>query len=181
MKQRNPFHQRYHDDWLSGCRNLTLEERGVYNTLVDLMYSGSNTIIDDDRRLAAEMGISARKYRSVRDSLLRKGKIYYYSEGRLSNRRFEEEITKREARSAAAQEAGRKGGMAKAKNTQIRSRVNRFGLNSTVENIPNSGKSTTKSMGHSSSSEAIYNNTEDVSELSGEAIKPSAELIKLMK
>ena len=38
MKGRRPWHKRYHEDALNGYMGLTLEERGVYSTCLDLIY-----------------------------------------------------------------------------------------------------------------------------------------------
>lgn len=107
---KSPYHFRYHDDALRGYRKLSLEERGAYTTILDLMYSEQDYLVENERILAAEMGVSTRKYRSLRDSLLRKGKIYYVDRGILSNRRFEEEIARRHERSVQAKLNGRTGG-----------------------------------------------------------------------
>lgn len=124
LDKRLPYHFRYHDDALRGYRELSLEERGAYTTLLDLMYSDDWFIKDNERILAAEMGVSTRKYRSLRDSLIRKGKIYYVEPGLLSNRRFEEEARRRDERRVSAQIRGKFGGRNKAENDKKRKEFN---------------------------------------------------------
>lgn len=124
MGKRNLYHFRYHDDALRGYRELTLEERGAYTTILDLLYSDQEYLQDNERIIAAEMGVSTRKYRSLRDSLIRKGKIYFVSKGVLSNRRFEEEISERFKRSLSAQTQGKLGGRKKAENEKFRNKIN---------------------------------------------------------
>lgn len=121
---REPYHFRYHDDALRGYRKLNLEERGAYTTLLDLMYSDMEFLTDNERIIAAEMGVSIRKYRSVRDSLILKGKIYYVDEGILSNRRFEDEVKKRYERKVSAQTRGKLGGRKKHENEKLRNKIN---------------------------------------------------------
>lgn len=121
---RDPYHFRYHDDALRGYRKLSLEERGAYTTLLDLMYSDQEYLQDNERILAAEMGVSTRKYRSLRDSLVRKGKIYFVAEGLLSNKRFEDEIARREERRVSAQTRGKLGGRKKHENQKFRNKIN---------------------------------------------------------
>jgi len=117
---RNPYHFRYHDDALRGYSKLNLEQRGAYNTLLDLMYSEGGYIEECERRMAAEMGVSTRKYRSLRDQLIKAGKVYYPTAGFLSNRRVEEEIQRRTKRSVKAKESGAQGGRKKAENEALR-------------------------------------------------------------
>lgn len=121
---RDPYHFRYHDDALRGYRKLSLEERGAYTTMLDLMYSDQEYLADNERIIAAEMGVSTRKYRSLRDSLMRKGKIYYVAEGIISNKRFEEEIQRREERRSSAQTRGKLGGRKKHENQKFRNKIN---------------------------------------------------------
>ena len=125
---KNPYHFRWHDDALRGYRNLSLEERGAYTTLLDLMYSDEEYIRENERILAAEMGVSTRKYRSLRDGLMKAGKIYYIAPGLISNRRFEEEISKREERRSSAQIRGKLGGRKKHENEKFRKEINAASL-----------------------------------------------------
>jgi hypothetical protein len=46
-----PWHARNHQDALDGMLMLTLEERGAYNTILDLIYSRQGPIPDDARWL----------------------------------------------------------------------------------------------------------------------------------
>lgn len=119
---KNPYHFRYHDDALRGYAKLTLEQRGAYTTLLDLMYSEHGFLEDNERLLAAEMMVSTRKYRSLRDALLKLGKLYVPHPGYLSNRRVDEEIERRTKRSMQAKENGKIGGQTKAENNAFRKR-----------------------------------------------------------
>lgn len=87
-----PYHKRYHSDALTGFRELNLEERGAYQTILDLMYDRSGPLIDDERILAGQMATSIRKWRSIRGSLISKGKIYLTEDGSISNYRVEKEL-----------------------------------------------------------------------------------------
>lgn len=88
---RRPYHRRYHSDALTGYMSLTLEERGAYTTILDMLYDCWEPVVDNERYLAGCMGCSVRKYRSVRDALIEKGKIYLTDDNRISNSRFEKE------------------------------------------------------------------------------------------
>jgi len=62
----NPWHKRYHSDALHGFMSLTLEERGAFQTILDLIYDRGSALIDNDRLLAGYMGVSLRKWNSLR-------------------------------------------------------------------------------------------------------------------
>lgn len=86
-----PYYRRYASNALTGYMPLSLEERGAYTTILDMLYDCGEPIIDNERYLAGCMGCSVRKYRSVRDALIAKGKIYRTDDNRISNSRFEKE------------------------------------------------------------------------------------------
>ena len=71
----NPWHRRYHSDALTGMLSLTLEERGAYQTVLDMIYDRGGPIADHDRVLAGYMGCSVRKWRSLREKLIASGKL----------------------------------------------------------------------------------------------------------
>lgn len=87
-----PYHKRYHSDALAGYMPLSLEERGAYTTLLDLMYDYGRPLDHCERTLAGFFGVSVRKARALVDALEAKGKIYVTEDGQLSNKRFEREI-----------------------------------------------------------------------------------------
>lgn len=88
-----PWHKRYHGDALTGFMVLTLEERGAFQTLLDMMYDTGGPIADNEGILARYMGVSTRKWRSLRQSLIEvHGKISVDDRGRLTNDRAMSEI-----------------------------------------------------------------------------------------
>lgn len=93
-KKPGAWHKRYHEDALNGYMDLSLEERGAYTTLLDLMYRDGEPVLDNERLLAGRMQVSVRKYRALRDRLLEAGKLHRTKDGKLSNRRFEQEVKK---------------------------------------------------------------------------------------
>lgn len=111
-----PYHKRYHSDALAGFMPLTLEERGAFQTLLDMIYDRGGPIDDNERLLAGYMNCSIRKWRLVRDSLLKKGKIFVNENGMISNSRaiFELENSTKTQRKLI--ESGAKGGRTRAEN-----------------------------------------------------------------
>lgn len=72
---RLDWHPRYHRDALEGMRGLSLEDRGAYTTLLDLMYDRAAGVPDDERFVAGWLGCSVRLWRAIRDRLIRAGKV----------------------------------------------------------------------------------------------------------
>lgn len=88
------FHCRYHEDALVGYRKLTLEQRGAYTTILDLIYDEGGPIEYNERWLAGEWNCSLRKAKALLAELLELRKIYLTPCGKISNHRAEKEIEK---------------------------------------------------------------------------------------
>lgn len=87
-----PYHRRYHGDALQGYRRLTLEQRGAYTTILDLIYDAGGPIDNNERWLAGELNCSLRKARVLISELLSLRKIFLNERGQISNHRCEAEI-----------------------------------------------------------------------------------------
>lgn len=111
-----PYHKRYHSDALAGFMSLTLEERGAYQTLLDLMYDRQGPLLDNERLFAGYMGVSIRKWRALREALIAKDKIEVNLDGNLTNSRVEKELENDAKTSRKHAENGSKGGRNKAEN-----------------------------------------------------------------
>lgn len=61
---------------LTGMMELTLEERGAYNTVLDLIYDRAGDLRDDERFIAGWCGCDVRVWRRIRARLLALGKLY---------------------------------------------------------------------------------------------------------
>lgn len=70
------WYKRYPDEALGGMAELTLEERGAYNTVIDLIYARDNNLPDDDKFIARLMMCDVRTWKRIRTVLMTKGKIY---------------------------------------------------------------------------------------------------------
>ncbi len=111
------WHKRYHSDALTGFMSLTLEERGAYQTILDMIYDRGGPIVNNDRLLAGYMGVSVRKWAALRDTLITKGKIVIDGEFIINERAiFEIEKAAKTARKLA--ENGSKGGRNKSENAK---------------------------------------------------------------
>jgi uncharacterized protein YdaU (DUF1376 family) len=113
------WHPRAHRAALEGMLSLSLEERGAYNTLLDLIYDRGAPVPDDVRWLAGWMGVSLKRWSSIRASLVVKGKIYalnYNGVDCLMNERAAIEIESQLKLSRNAAEIGAKGGRKRSEN-----------------------------------------------------------------
>jgi len=114
-----PWYRRYPDNFIAGTVGLTLEEKGAYSLVLDLMYVRGGPVPDEPRYIAGVCNCSVRKWNAIRDRLIALGKIQVV-DGFLTNHRAEEEIEigRKIAREMA--ENGSKGGI---KSAEIRANV----------------------------------------------------------
>ena len=69
-----------------GMMTLTLEERGAYNTLIDLIYIADGALPDNANIISRLLGTNTRRWKRIRASLITKGKVYVIG-GRFHNER----------------------------------------------------------------------------------------------
>lgn len=104
-----PWYKRYPVDFIHGTMGLSLEEKGAYSLLLDLIYDRGGPIVDDARYLAGVCGVSVRKWTSLREKLIEAGKIVAV-DGALTNSRAEKEIENLAKFFRERAESGAKGG-----------------------------------------------------------------------
>jgi uncharacterized protein YdaU (DUF1376 family) len=124
------WHPRDHKAALDGMLMLTLEERGAYNTCLDLIYDRGGPIQDDGRWLAGWMGVSLRRWNSLRASLIVKGKLFALNLNGvdcLMNHRAAIELENQSKRARKLSESGAKGGRNRAENEKKASENNAEG------------------------------------------------------
>ena len=96
MARTKPWHRRWHGNALHGYMVLTLEQRGAYTTLLDLMYDAGGPIWDDHRYLCGYLRCDPRVWRRIRQELIDLGKLRQFigADGRpmLINGRVETEL-----------------------------------------------------------------------------------------
>jgi len=92
--KRDNFYRRDPGAALSGMAGMTLEERGVYNTIIDLLYLTWRPLEDNRAYIAAHCGCAVQKLNPLIEKLIQKGKLIRFNEGGceyISNGRFEAE------------------------------------------------------------------------------------------
>lgn len=91
----SPWIKFYASDWLAGTSGLTAAERGVYITILALIYETGGPVRLDRSRLARRCGVPAGSFVRILEGLLDEGKLIETEAG-LTNRRAEHEIGERE-------------------------------------------------------------------------------------
>jgi uncharacterized protein YdaU (DUF1376 family) len=85
------FYKRDPDRALAGMAELSFEQRGAYNSLLDLLYSRDGDVPDDDERVSRMLSCSKREWARLKKSLISLGKVWS-KDGKLGARRVQETI-----------------------------------------------------------------------------------------
>jgi len=110
-----PWYKRYPLDFIDGTIGMSLELKGAYCIVIDLIYARGGEIPDDDRWLAGVCGVSVRKWKSLRAALIEAGKIVVEN-GMITNFRARKELETFAKLSRKRAESGRRGGRKRAEN-----------------------------------------------------------------
>lgn len=94
---------------LDGMANLSLEERGAYNTVLDLIYARDGAVPDDAAFMCRRLGCNVRRWTRIRQRLIDLKKIYVDG-GSLRNGRADIEVPQAIARVEQATGNGRRSG-----------------------------------------------------------------------
>lgn len=101
-----PFIKFFPSDFLAGTSGLTPAERGVYITILCLMWDGGGPVALDDGRLARRCGMPKAAYLKAKKALIEEGKLVATPDG-LSNKRAEQTLMDRLNRIQTATHAAR--------------------------------------------------------------------------
>lgn len=91
------WHKHYHVNFLEGTAELTLQERGAYITILDLIYARDGNVPDDDGFVSKVLGCHWRTWRAIKAKLITLGKIVIEF-GKLVNARAKAELKKADER-----------------------------------------------------------------------------------
>lgn len=108
-----PWFKCYPRDFNEGMVGLTLEERGAYVTILNLIYSRGGPIPEDAWWITSQLGCTKRNWTKVRAALIVKGKLYavnFNGVDSLMNGRAADEIQKHFEISQKFSESGARGG-----------------------------------------------------------------------
>lgn len=143
------WYKRDPDAALQGMFELTLEERGAYNTVLDLIYTRANDLPDDDRWIAGWLRVDVRVWKRIRNRLIDAEKIYIEA-GTIRNKRADVEVLAALSRVASARDAGQASARSKAPKSNSKSNENRQLSLTPVEAPVATGVATTHNHTHSS-------------------------------
>lgn len=113
----SPFIKFYPSDFLAGTSGLSPAERGVYITLLCLIYEADGPIERHDARLSRRCGSPKSAFQRTLEALIDEGKIVD-ADGMLSNKRAEKAIVDRQNRSQTATHAAKQRWTAQGEKTQ---------------------------------------------------------------
>jgi uncharacterized protein YdaU (DUF1376 family) len=85
------FYKRDPDRALAGMSELTLKQRGAYNSILDLLYARDGDVPDDDARVARMISCHWREWKAVKAELIALGKIWVEG-GKIRARRVQETL-----------------------------------------------------------------------------------------
>lgn len=83
-----PWYKRFPADFIAATLSLSLEEKGAYSIVLDLLYDRGARLPDDPRWIARVCGCSTRRWNQIRAKLIEDGKLVVI-DGTLTNHRFE--------------------------------------------------------------------------------------------
>lgn len=126
---------------LEGMSELTLEERGAYNTVLDLIYARDGKVDDDDRFIAGWLRCDIRVWRRIKAHLLKRKKLYLEA-GSLRNSRADVEVDRGLSLVASASEAGK---ASARKKSDVKSNNNNIAPTTVATTVPTNSTTTTTS------------------------------------
>ncbi|WP_370931066.1 DUF1376 domain-containing protein [Bartonella sp. DGB1] len=90
---KTPWVRWFASDWRAGVASMTAVEKGVYISLISLMYDKQSPITKDFKRLAYDAGCTVKTFIKALDFLLEDGKIIVTSDDKLWSTRVGEELS----------------------------------------------------------------------------------------
>lgn len=124
------WYKRDPSEALNGMMELTLEERGAFNTVLDLIYSRDGNLPDDDRFIAGWLRVDVRVWKRIKATLFERGKLFEH-DGLIRNGRADVEILAALSRVGSARDAGKASAASKAYKKKSKAKKNK-GNNSTT-------------------------------------------------
>ena len=118
-----PWYRRFPDNFLGGINGMTLEEKGAYGVVIDMIYQRGGPIADEPRYIAGICNCSVRKWNAIRARLIELGKLVVI-DGHLMNERAGIELENAAKTARKHAENGAKGGEKSAEKRAASSKNN---------------------------------------------------------
>lgn len=110
MRHGSPWYKRYPVDFLGGVQGLTTRQHAVYSVILELIYQHGGDCRNDPKHISGFFSdVSSSAVRGAIDDLLAMGKIFLTNEGKISQKRAENETKTLEKRREISREFGEKG------------------------------------------------------------------------
>lgn len=91
-----PYYKRYPRDFVEGTIGMPFEVKAAYGLVLDLIYMQGGNLPDDPRYISGLLGVSVRKWNSLRSALIEADKIQINGEFLTNYRAVSElEITRK--------------------------------------------------------------------------------------
>ncbi len=130
------WYKREPEKALAGMKRLKLDERGAYNTVLDLLYMHDGELDDDDQFIAGWCSCDVRIWKRIKVRLLALEKLYLV-DGKLRNDKADRVVADALAKGAANSYAGQQSGRVRA----AKSRGVSNGNNGLAQaNVPTNGE-----------------------------------------
>lgn len=129
---------------LKGMFGLNLEERGAYNTVLDLIYLRDGNLPDDDRFIAGYLGVDVRVWRRIKTRLIGLDKLFV-KDGLLRDEVADAVVDEALRRVGAARDAGNASAAKRARKSNAENQENKDVGATGVEAGDATGVSTNKS------------------------------------
>ncbi len=139
MSSHRPWYKHYPADFIAGTVAMTAEEKGAYIVVLNLIYDRGAPLVDDPQWLARVVGCSTRRWKQLRESLIKHGKVFITEDGKLFNKRAGQQLESDAKESEIYRESGAKGGKKAAeirRNSSDNSGLGVTGLVQNSEHIP---------------------------------------------
>ena len=130
-----PWFKCFPRDFNEGMIGLSLEERGAYITVLNLIYQRGGPVPDDAPYFRALLSCTPKTWAKIRAALIARGKLFevnFNGADSLMNRRAADELARREEISEIRSELGERGG----RKTQAKRRENNDLAQANAEQAP---------------------------------------------
>lgn len=116
-----PWFKFFPNDWLAGTSGMTPSERGIYITIIALIYEMGEAVLHDEGRLSRRCGCNKSTFKRALKVLVADGKLTI-SDNRVSNKRAEKELSERIKRIEKATTGGQQKAASERKKMQQKQR-----------------------------------------------------------
>lgn len=86
-----PWYKHDPKAWLVATRNMPIELRGAYITILDLIYIHDGKLRDRPKEICQWLGVGPKRWSRLRTELLERGKLFVI-DGHLHNERADREM-----------------------------------------------------------------------------------------